>query len=398
MSFRILFLIDGLGPGGAERSLAEVLPGLARGGITTTVAFFHRHQNSLEDELRTHGVDLRFIPEQGVAQRVAAIRRLIREGNPDVIHTTLYVSDVLGRIASIGLHKVVVSSLVSTPYDPVRRKNPDINAVKLKVARWIDTWTARYFTTHFHAVSETVKQAAVDAMGLRPERISVVQRGRNTRFMPPTPERRAKARHTLGLRDSDDVIVNVGRQGYEKGQQYLLEAMEAIVQRRPNSILLVAGPRGGQAEILDELRRRPALKECVRLLGHRTDVPDLLASADLFAFPSLYQGAAGALIEAMASGLPVVASRIPSIAEIVEEGRNALLVERMSVAPLADAIVELLADRSRAGAFGNRSRAIFEERFTLERCTERMTRFYRDMVEHRDRFVPAKSTSAVGCP
>jgi glycosyltransferase involved in cell wall biosynthesis len=397
MSLKILFVIDGLGMGGAERSLAEMLPGLTQAGIKSTVAFFYRHQESLEAHLRAQGADLCFLPEQGLIPRVAALRRLIRTERPDVIHTTLFASDILGRLASIGREAPVVSSLISTPYDPIRLQNPDINAVKLWAVRMLDALTGRYLTTHFHAVSETVKRVAIEALGIPSERITVIERGRSGRFGRPSFERRVEARQKLGLKDSDEVIVNVGRQGYEKGQRYLLEAMEEVARSRPGALLLVAGPSGRQSEILEGIRQRTALSGRVRLLGHREDIPDLLAGADLFVFPSLYEGAAGALLEAMALGLPIVASRIPAIEEVVEEGRNALLVERASVAPLAKAIVDLLADRERARTFGRRSREIFEERFTLERCTTRMVEFYRRLAGLDNPLMVTQPTSELRC-
>jgi glycosyltransferase involved in cell wall biosynthesis len=112
------------------------------------------------------------------------------------------------------------------------------------------------------------------------------------------------------------------------------------------------------------------------LLGHRDDIPEILAAADLFVFPSLYEGLPGAVMEAMALGLPVVASDIAPIQEVVEQGRNALLVPPESSASLATAIERLLGDTQTAAAFGQRSRAIFEERFTLDQCMARRVALY----------------------
>ena len=397
MSLKILFVIDGLGPGGAERSLLEILPRLAGANIESTVAFFYRREESLEALFREQGADLRFLPQQGVVHRVAALRRLIRTERPDVVHTALFESDVIGRLASIGQNTVVVSSLVNTPYDPIRLQNCDVNMVKLWAVRVIDASTARYLTTHFHAVSEPVKAAAVKTLHLPADRITVIERGRNGRFGLPSPERRKQARLKLGLKDSDEVIINVGRQEYQKGQRYLLEAMEGVARRRPLSLLLIAGRRGRQSENLEEIQQRIALNGRVRLLGYREDVPDLLACADLFVFPSLYEGLGGALIEAMALGLPIVASRVPAIESVVEEGKNALLVERASVVPLADAITDLLTDRERARAFGCRSRTIFEERFTLDRCAARMIELYRRLTGHNDRLTVDRPISELRC-
>ena len=376
MSLKILFVIDGLGQGGAERSLSEMLPALVRAGITSTVVFFDRHPDSLEDRLRADGAALRFIADKGTAGRVAALRRLIRAERPDIIHTALFKSDLIGRLASIGHSAVVVSSLVNTSYDRIRLQNCDVNPIKLRLVRLIDAWTARHLTTHFHAVSEPVKTAAIETLKLPAERITVVERGRGNRFAGPSAERRALVRRRLGLNESDEVIITVGRQEYQKGQRYLLEAMEDLGRRRPAVLLLIAGAPGRQTDLLNRIQHERGLNGRVRLLGHRDDVPDLFACADLFVFPSLYEGAAGALLEAMAMGLPIVATRIPTIENAVEEGRNAVLVERATAAPLAQAIAELLADREKAHAFGRRSREIFEERFTLDRCAAGMVEFY----------------------
>jgi len=376
---KVLFVIDGLRPGGAERSLAEMLPGLAQEQVQSIVAFFHQHDESLEGLFRAQGTDLRVLSQPGIWQRVVALRRLIQTERPDVVHTTLFEADVIGRIAAIGLKTVVVTSLVNTSYDPIRLQNSDVSPFKLSAARVIDAWTARWLTTHFHAVSEPVKIAAVEALGLSPERISVIERGRDGRFGGTSDERRASARQKLGLTSSDEVILTVGRQEYQKGHRFLIEAMQEVTRLRPRALLLVAGSRGRHTPIVEHLIEQNRNVR-VRLLGHRDDVPDLLAAADVFAFPSLYEGAAGALLEAMAMGLPIVASRIPAIESVVEENRNALIVDRASVGPLARAIADLLADRDAARAFGLRSREIFEARFTLERSAARMVEFYRRLT------------------
>ncbi|RPI57366.1 MAG: glycosyltransferase family 1 protein [Acidobacteria bacterium] len=393
MRLKILFVIDGLVSGGAERSLAQMLPYLERAGIRSTVAFFYQRADSLEGQLRAQGADLRHLPQRGVLRRVAALRRLIVSEQPDVIHTTLFESNVIGRLASIGLNKVVISSLVNTPYDPIRLQNQDINAAKFWAARLIDTWTARHLTTCFHAITEAVKNAAVDTQRLPPQRITVIERGRDSRSGRPSEDVRRQARLKFGLSEADEVIVTVGRQEYQKGQRYLLEAMAEVARRRPRAVLLIAGRRGRQSPLLDEMQKRIGLTRQIRMLGYREDVPDLLAAADLFVFPSLYEGLGGALLEAMAFELPIVASRIPAIECVVEEQRNALLVERASVAPLAQAMTDLLADRDRARAFGRRSREIFEERFTLDRCATRMVEFYRRLVSGHNGPIATLATS-----
>jgi glycosyltransferase involved in cell wall biosynthesis len=127
---------------------------------------------------------------------------------------------------------------------------------------------------------------------------------------------------------------------------------------------------------LDQL----GIDERVKFLGHREDVPEILAAGDVFVFPSLYEGLGGSLIEAMALGLPIVASDIPAVREVVEENRNALLVSPASPEDLALSIARILEDHELARRFGQRSVEIFHERFTLDKSATRMIQLYSWMV------------------
>jgi glycosyltransferase involved in cell wall biosynthesis len=122
------------------------------------------------------------------------------------------------------------------------------------------------------------------------------------------------------------------------------------------------------------------LARTVRFLGHREDVPEILAAADAFVFPSLFEGLPGAVIEAMALGLPVVASAIAPLREVIEPGENGLLVPAGSVESLADAVGPLLEDPARREALGRRGRELYEERWTLETSVPRMAELYRSMA------------------
>ena len=132
---------------------------------------------------------------------------------------------------------------------------------------------------------------------------------------------------TLGLSDTDEVIINLGRQEYAKGQDDLLRATARLAQDRPSLVLLIAGREGHSSSSLRALAGELGIANRVRFLGFREDVGDLLAASDVFAFPSLYEGLGGAVLEAMALSLPIVATRIGPLEEVLDEGRNARLVE-----------------------------------------------------------------------
>jgi glycosyltransferase involved in cell wall biosynthesis len=161
--------------------------------------------------------------------------------------------------------------------------------------------------------------------------------------------------------------------------------MAELRERIPRIVLLLAGREGHASDELRPLHEELGLEGSVRFLGHREDVPDLLAAADLFVFPSLYEGMGGAVIEAMALGLPVVASDIPAMREVLEPGENALLVTPSDPAALADGVERLLADPVRLKRYAQRSRSRFEERFTSDRVVDRMVALYQAVVAAKRR-------------
>lgn len=396
---KILFVMDSLGRGGTERSMAEMWPHLVEAGITPVVTYFRRYQQGVEQVVRNQGIKTIFLGGGGFAAKVRAVRKAIADESPNLLHTALFESNLLGRLAAWGTPVAVMSSLVNTPYAPVRYRDPAIKPRRLKLVQMIDAWTSRRLTTHFHAVSHAAKQEAVRVLGIMPERITVVERGRDPRRLGELGvERSRRMRSQLGLSEEDEVIVNVGRHEYQKGQRYLIEAMAQLVQSRTRLVLLLVGRQGTVSKELEQLCRQANLSERVRFLGHRDDVPDILAAADLFVFPTLYEGLPGAVIEAMALGLPIVASDIPPLREVVEDGHNATLVQTASASELAKAIDELLMDRNKARAFGKRSREIFEARFTLGRSVSRMIELYREVAAMGKRRQPTRQSSTYYVP
>lgn len=370
-------MINGLGTGGSERSLAEMLPPLRDLGVDPVIACLFRRTEGVHEAVAAQGFDIRLLPGPGWATRARALRGLVRATGPDLVHTAIFESDTLGRWAARRTSVPVLTSLVNTSYGPARRADPNVHAWRLQMVRAIDGWTARHLTAHFHAVTAAVKAAAVESLHIRDDEVTVVERGRDAeRLGRATPERRARVRATLGLRDDHEVVLNVGRQEYQKAQRDLLEAFVLVAPRRPRAALLIAGREGNASADLARRHASSPVADRIRFLGHRDDVPDLLAAADVFAFPSLYEGTGGAAIEAMALDLPIVTSDIDAMREVVDAGRNALLTPPHAPGPLADAIAALLDDPARRLTFGARSRAIFEARFTLERSTRAMLELY----------------------
>lgn len=381
----VLFVINQLGPGGTERSLADLVSGLGAEGIEASIACLRSTAEAFRQDARV-SCPVQVVPGRGLLSQARSLRRLLRRNPPDLLHTMLFEADVVGRLAAAGTGLPVVSSLVNTSYEPTRFRDPNVSRHRLRGVQCLDALTGRLLTTHFHALTNAVKDSAVRTLWLPPERITVVPRGRDgARLGVPSPERRERARSDLGLEPADEVVVNVGRQDYQKGHRFLLEAAALLAPAHPRLRVLVAGKEGRMTPELRRLQEELDLESTVRFLGNRSDVPEILAAGDVFTFPSLYEGIGGAVIEAMALGLPVVCSDIAPLREVVEPGESALLVPPEDPGALASALKRVLLDPRTAQRLGRRGRAVYLERFSLERGAAGMARLYRTVLKDTSR-------------
>ncbi|HEX6924635.1 MAG TPA: glycosyltransferase [Longimicrobiaceae bacterium] len=381
---KLLYLINSLGAGGAERSLVELLPHYQSSGIDISLVCLEPRRVGVEADARLLGTDLVYL-SGALPGWIASFRRLISRRHPDLIHTTLFDAHLVGRLGAMGTEVPVLSSLVSTPYVPSRKKDRNLNQTAFRLVKALDGWTARHLTSRFHAISHTVRDAYVASLGLPPERITVIERGRDPqRLGQPDETRRQRVRRALGIDPAIPLLINVGRHEYPKGQPVLLRAMAILRERHADAVLLIAGRDGHMTRELERLHQELRLGGRVRFLGHRTDVPDLLAASDLFVFPSLYEGLGGAVLEAMALELPIVASDIPAMREVVGSAGCGLLVEPEDPAALATAIERLITDAELRRILGVRGGHRFRERYAIDRCARRMVDLYGEVVEEHD--------------
>lgn len=378
---RVLYVIDGLGTGGTERSLADMLPRLRRHGVDCSVACLHARSQGAEQEVKDAGIHVQVLSGETPLARARSLVGIVRQHRPDVLHSMIFASNQVSRIAACRVGVPHITSLVGMNYDPVRFSDPRISKWRLRGVQALDALTSR-LTSHFHAVTRAVKSAAVRDLWIDPKRVSVIYRGRDrARLGEPGPDRRNEVRRRLELNPYTPVVLTVGRQEFLKGQSILLRAFRRLLDQVPDARLLVAGRDGASTPDLQGLVSELRLRDRVWFLGYRADVPDLLAASDVFAFPSLCEGIGGAIIEAMALGLPIVASRLDSLEEVLTHGADGLLVPPRDPAVLASSLQQLVQDRVLAAALGDRARSTFLERFDLERSVVQTVEMYAGVIE-----------------
>ena len=306
---------------------------------------------------------------------------MVRSERPDVVHTTLLFSNLAGRIAARTARTPVVTTLANQDYGPEHRANSRYGAWSVRGVHAADLVTAP-LTTRFHAVSADVARVMSRRLKIPANRIQVVYRGRDpARLGVPALERRRQARASLSVAETAPLVLSVGRLDRQKGVETTIAAFRRLAARMPGAVLIVAGrPGNAKAAVQAEAQRTPG----VRLLGHRTDVPELMCAADVLSFPSRWEGLGGTLVEAMALRLALVASDIPPVAETIGDV-GWPLVRPDDEQALADALVSVLQQGSANDARKDAGQRRFRERFTAEAAAGGMAGLYHDVLRSRGR-------------
>jgi glycosyltransferase involved in cell wall biosynthesis len=231
----------------------------------------------------------------------------------------------------------------------------------------------------FVAISEEVVRG-LHSWGIPAERIAHVPNGVDTGyFVPPTLEEKQRAREALELGNAEQITVFVGRLSAVKRVDVLLRAWKNVHQVHPNARLLLVG-NGPDRRALQVLSEELNLRQSATFCGSQRNVLPYFQAADLFALPSDSEGLPNALLEAMAAGLPCIASNIGGNVDLVSDGENGLLFQPGNVEHLADVLLQLSSNDFERRAFGRRAREKVEAYFSLDRVAEKYVDLYRRLV------------------
>ncbi|MFZ5585543.1 MAG: glycosyltransferase [Thermodesulfobacteriota bacterium] len=294
---------------------------------------------------------------------VPRLRALMRRGGVRVLHSHNQAPGFYGGLAALWAGRPQVLTRHGASYGMDRSW------------RWVSALAAHLSRCTVCVGSDALAVARREDR-LPARRLRLIYNGVDTELFKPDAALRAAARAELGLADAHKVVISVGRVSSEKDYATLLKAL-AVMPPAWRLVLVGDGPE------LENLRRLAAELDLGRralLLGRRADVERLLAAADLFALSSLSEGVSVALLEAMAAGLPVVATRVGGTPEVVVEGETGLLLEPGLPHELALALQDALEDPRRATAWGAAGRRRVEERFSLRAMAAAYAALYREVA------------------
>ncbi len=331
---RVLWLIKGLGPGGAERLLVSAAKLADRSRFDFEVAYLLPWKTALVGELEGLGIRVTCL---GGARRydprwVLALRRLLRARPFQVVHTHSPVAAVGARLAVSSLARSSRPALMSTEHNSWSSHRP--------LTRWANRLTFGMDDAHL-AVSEDTRRSLPNTV--RPT-VEVVVHGTSLAEASAARARRDEVRAALGVDPDEVVIITVANLRSNKAYPDLLAAARQVVDAAPGPCRFLAVGQGPLAEEVDRERLRLGLVGRFELLGRRDDVFDLLAASDVFVLASKVEGYPVALMEALAVGLPVVATAVGGIPDAIRSGENGILVPPGRPDRLAAALLDLVGD------------------------------------------------------
>lgn len=365
---RVAHVISDTAIGGAGRYLLALLPGAARHGWDLTV---YAPEGDLAAAVRATGLaQVITLPEGERSFSLSLWRWLQRNLQPaDVVHT----------------HASLAARLVAKQrgYPTVLTRHtigPDLLPGGLKpLKRGLHRFIASTFSDATIAVSEACRERLL-LEGVPAAQIKVIYHGIDAQ--PYLAAQGASWRQQLGLTANEPVIITVARLASVKGLQYAVAAAATLKQQKLPFTWLFVG-QGPELANLEAQVQSLDLGEAVRWLGFQTDIPGLLAAADVFVLPSLQEALGLVLLEAMAAALPVVATRVGGIPELIQSDQQGLLVPAGASTELAAAIAKLLTDKEQADRFGAAGRERVLAQFTAENMWQQTDTVYREVVDSR---------------
>jgi glycosyltransferase involved in cell wall biosynthesis len=228
----------------------------------------------------------------------------------------------------------------------------------------------------FVAVSEHDREKMLSVERVPADKVVVIANGIPELEQPQGKDVRAE----LGLPAGAPLAGAFGRLDPQKGFDVLVRAAAAVADRVPGATVLIAG-EGSERERLEAIVRDSGAPHSVRLLGYRTDVPDLLAAVDVAVSSSRFEGSPLSVMESMAAGKPIVATRVGGVPDLIEDGRHGLLVQPDDVGDLSNALVRLHEDRDLARRLGAAARDRQQSELTLDAMLDRLESLYGSLHE-----------------
>jgi glycosyltransferase involved in cell wall biosynthesis len=320
------------------------------------------------EEIRRTGVPFHVLHLHPGLRRpwhVLGIARRLRELQPDIVHTFLLTASLYGRLGAI---LAGVPVIIGTEVNVYEHKQAHHALAERLLMRGTDRVVVS---------AESVREFYMQQVHATPAKVDVIYNAVDWSQLQTTISRESM-RATVGVGPGAPLAGIIARLTEQKAHRYLFDAMASTPELAPLHLIVV-----GDGDLRDEVRAhadRLGLSARVHFLGARRDLGDLLGAIDVFVMPSLWEGLPLSLVLAMGAGLPVVATRVAGIPEVVQDGVTGLLVPPADVPALGSALARLVADPALRHTMGDAAAAFVRPRFGIDGYMAAVTALYDRLV------------------
>ncbi len=365
----MVLVIGQLQQGGAEGQLVHLARGLAGSAYEPSVACLSEVAEPHASLLRSEGVPVTVLPRRKNRDlgRVRALADLLRKSRADLVHAFLVGANAYAYAASrlAGVPRLVASSRTSMPAR---------NAASWLIHAWVFNHASAVITN-----SRFVRDFTASHYGVPAARIRVVPNGVDPAPFRAAVEAASRVRGDWGVGEADVLIGTLGRLSREKNLELFVEMAARLAREHAGLRFAIIGD-GPHRGAVESAVRRTAPDGSVILTGARADVPEVLSALDVFVMTSDTEGLPNAVMEAMAAGLPVVATRVGGVHELVTDGETGRLVPPRRLDPLLEAVRPLLTDAALRRRIGEAGRSRIAAEFGLERMIAGTKTVYEEVL------------------
>jgi glycosyltransferase involved in cell wall biosynthesis len=372
-----MWLIKGLGIGGAERLLELALPYLDNSSFEYEVAYLLPHKNALVPAFEQAGVPVFCLNRTRAydARVVPQLVRLFRERRVDLLHLHLPYTGILGRVAS---RLAPVRAVVYTEHNLWERYH------------WL-TSAANRLTFGYNdaviAVSDEVKHSIQSQYKFNGKlegkpKLCTILNGVDTDQLLADSQDRHSVKPEFGIPDHHQLVVHVANFTPKKRHEDLIRAARLVIDQEPQVTFLLVGQGPLEPDIRAQVKNLNLAGNVV-FAGFRTDAPRLIGAADVFVLPSQFEGLPIAMLEAMALGRPVIASRVGGVPEVISDGVDGLLIDPLSPGQLAEKILAVINCEDLREKLANNALLKVREHFGVKRMVSSTEALYRTVLTEK---------------
>ena len=363
----ILFLSTHLNTGGITSYLFTLAKGLIKRGHSVHII---SSGGNMEKEFLSAGVrimNLNIRTKSELDPRIyfalKPLKQYIKENHIDIVHAQTRITQVMGSL----LKKSTGRPFISTGH----------GYFKARLSRkWVPCWGDAVI-----AISSAVERHLADDFGVEKQKIHLIESGIDLAEFAPIDETvRAEHRNRFNL-GKEFIVGMIARLSDVKGPDILVEAMHGVLKHIPNAKLLLVGEGRMEGE-LRSMVKRLKLDEHVRFFSIVNQTREMLSLFDIFAMPSRQEGLGLSIMEAQATGLPVVATRVGGIPSLIENGKTGILIEPENSGALTEAIIKLFEDKDRLGTIGIAGRKFIQQNYSSDTMVDKTAKLYKSLLSN----------------